>query len=109
MKHCTECNYQLDGYAEHETICGACLDQLETEKNMTTQTNPTFVGYNHEAGFWAFSPTKMNGMDIQFNLSHWSFEDINDFMSLPTDKERVLLLMRDEFNNIVIDRSDREL
>lgn len=28
MKHCTECNYQLDGYAEDETLCGACLNQL---------------------------------------------------------------------------------
>ncbi len=76
---------------------------------MTTQTTPTFVGYNHESGFWGFSPTKMTGMDIQFNLSHWSFEDINEFMSLPDDKTRVLLLMRDEFDNIVLDRSDVEL
>ena len=76
---------------------------------MTTQATPTFVGYNHEAGFWGFSPTLMQGMDIQFNLSHWSFEDINDFMSLPTDKDRVLLLMREESENIVLDRSDVEL
>ncbi len=76
---------------------------------MTTQTTPTFVGYNHESGFWGFSPTQMQGMDIQFNLSHWSFEDINDFMSLPTDKDRVLLLMREESENIVLDRSDVEL
>ena len=24
-RHCTECNYHLDGYAEHETVCGACF------------------------------------------------------------------------------------
>jgi hypothetical protein len=32
--HCTECNYHLDGYADHETVCGACLD-------MATQTTVT--------------------------------------------------------------------
>jgi hypothetical protein len=27
-RHCTECNYHLDGYAENEILCGACLDLL---------------------------------------------------------------------------------
>jgi hypothetical protein len=33
-QHCTECNYHLEGYADHETVCGACLD-------MATQTTVT--------------------------------------------------------------------
>ena len=31
-KHCSECNYSLDGYAETETVCGACFDLLDAEQ-----------------------------------------------------------------------------
>lgn len=30
-RHCTECNYNLDGYADDETVCGACYNQLNEE------------------------------------------------------------------------------
>ena len=39
-RHCPECNYHLDDYAENETLCGACLDLLTnnnaTERGVTT-------------------------------------------------------------------------
>ncbi len=41
-RHCTECNYHLDGYADHETVCGACLDLLtnnnKPERGETMET-----------------------------------------------------------------------
>lgn len=27
-RHCTECNYHLDDYADDETVCGACYNML---------------------------------------------------------------------------------
>jgi hypothetical protein len=40
-KHCTECNYHLDGYADHETVCGACLD-MATHTTVTEQLSATY-------------------------------------------------------------------
>jgi hypothetical protein len=41
-RHCPECNYHLDDYAENETLCGACLDLLTnnnaTERGETMET-----------------------------------------------------------------------
>jgi hypothetical protein len=28
-RHCPECNYHLDDYAENEALCGACLNVAE--------------------------------------------------------------------------------
>lgn len=28
---CDICGHKLEGYAEHETVCGACLDDIEAD------------------------------------------------------------------------------
>jgi hypothetical protein len=29
---CDICGYRMEGYAEHETVCGACLDEIEQQE-----------------------------------------------------------------------------
>jgi hypothetical protein len=39
-RHCPECNYHLDEYAENETLCGACLDlMIATERTLEDINN----------------------------------------------------------------------
>ena len=46
-RHCPECNYHLDDYAENETLCGACLDLLIN--NNATERGGTMTEHKYTA------------------------------------------------------------
>lgn len=35
---CDICGYRMEGYAEHETVCGACLDEMEQQETYNKET-----------------------------------------------------------------------
>lgn len=60
---------------------------------MTIQQSPTYVGWLKNDGMWAFSPSPIKNADFVWNVSHWTFDDINELMSLPDDKSRLIRLL----------------
>lgn len=55
---------------------------------MTIQKSPTYMGFHAESGLWAFSPSRIKGADFVWDISDWSFDDVNQFMQLPSDSAR---------------------
>ena len=51
-------------------------------------TTPTYMGFNNETKFWAFSPSPIQGADYVWDISDWTFSDVTEFMQLPDDIER---------------------
>jgi len=51
-------------------------------------TTPTYMGFNTETEFWGFSPSPIKGADYVWDISHWTFEQVVEFMNLPDDIER---------------------
>lgn len=48
---------------------------------MKTQDTPTFMGWNEKLGAWAFSPSMIAGVDKVWDVSDWSWENIQFFMA----------------------------
>ncbi|CAB4151773.1 hypothetical protein UFOVP587_33 [uncultured Caudovirales phage] len=44
------------------------------------QESPTYMAYNAKLGAWAFSPSYITGADIVYDVSHWTWENIQAFM-----------------------------
>ena len=68
-------------------------------------TTPTYMGFNTETKFWAFSPSPIKGADYVWDISKWKFEEVMHFMQLPNDNIRFAILNEDgktpmvEFNS----------
>jgi hypothetical protein len=52
------------------------------------EVTPTYMGHDVSTGFWAFSPSPITDADYVWDISEWSFQNIMDFMNLPTDTEK---------------------
>lgn len=59
---------------------------------MTTQQTPTYVGFHKASGLWAFSPSMIGNVDFVWDVSHWEFQQIQDLMQMPSDKDRLVYL-----------------
>lgn len=59
---------------------------------MTIQKTTTYMGYHCDSGWWAFSPSRIKNADFVWDISNWSFDQINDFMQLPDDVTRLRFL-----------------
>lgn len=55
---------------------------------MTIQKSKTYMGFHFESGWWAFSPSPITNADLVWDISDWSFDQINEFMQLPSDAAR---------------------
>lgn len=55
-------------------------------------TTPTYMAFNSETKFWAFSPSPIQGADYVWNISEWAFEEVMHFMQLPNDDIRFAYL-----------------
>ena len=60
---------------------------------MTTQQSPTYVGWYKDTGFWGFSPSPLKDAYMMWDISSWSFHDVQALMELPSDKDRVIRLI----------------
>lgn len=51
-------------------------------------TTPTYMGFNTETKFWAFSPSPIKGADYVWDISDWTFNEVTNFMQLANDEVR---------------------
>lgn len=61
---------------------------------MTTQQTPTYVGWFKDTGFWGFSPSPMPNAYMMWDITSWTFQDVQELMELPTDKDRIIRLVQ---------------
>ena len=56
------------------------------------QETPTYMAYNANLGGWAFSPSYITGADIVYDVSHWTWENIQAFMVHIRDSDKIEFL-----------------
>lgn len=55
---------------------------------MYPKNDPTYIGWNEKLGMWGFSASPMSGVDKLWSVSHWSWDDIAEFMNALSEDER---------------------
>jgi hypothetical protein len=56
------------------------------------QESPTYMAYNAELGAWAFSPSYITGSNIVYDVSKWTWENIQSFMVHIPDSDKINFL-----------------
>jgi hypothetical protein len=56
------------------------------------QESPTYMAYNAKLGGWAFSPSYITNADIVYDVSKWTWENIQSFMVHIPDSDKINFL-----------------
>ena len=63
------------------------------------QQSPTYMAYNAQLGGWAFSPSYIEGADVVYDISHWSWEHMSTFMTSIPESSKIDFL---EMNGVLM-------
>jgi len=57
------------------------------------QLTPTYMAYNAELVGWAFSPSYITDADVVYDISHWTWDNVQTFMVSIPDSSKIDFLV----------------